>query len=326
VSELLKLTAHFGERDRVGGGLLADAMLDSFAQQGIHTSVLIRGIAGFGLRHHLRTDRLLTLSEDLPVVATAIDDRARIEAVLASLPGPRRSGLLAVDPLTENVAADEGDLKLTVYLRRRQRGNGVPAFVAACEILRRHGVGGATAILGVDGTLEGARRRGRFFSANSDVPMLVIAVGAGERIGAALVELDRVLAPSLRTLEPARVCKRDGKRLASLGPAAWQRLTAYTSESATVGGRAVHHELIRRLRRSGALGATAVRGIWGFHGEHRPHGDRFLQVRRRAPILTTVVDEAERIAAALEIADELTPERGMLTCEPVGVVPQPAAS
>lgn len=326
MSELLRLTAHFGERDRAGEGLLADAMLDSFARQGIHASVLIRGIEGFGLRHHLRTDRLLTLSEDLPVVATAVDDRARIEAVLAALPGPFRSGLLAIDPLAEGVPEGAGDLKLTVYLRRRQRSNGGPAFVAACEVLRRHGVGGATAILGVDGTLAGARRRGRFFSANSDVPMLVVAVGDAARIGAALDELDEALTPPLRTLEPVQVCKHDGRRLAAPGSGAWQRLTVYTSESATVGGHAVHHELIRRLRRSGALGATALRGIWGFHGDHPPHGDRLLQLRRRAPIVTTVVDEAERIATALEIADELTPERGLLTCEPVEVVPQPVAS
>ena len=72
--DCLKLTAYFGERDRAEGRFLADAMLDLCGRREIATSVLMRGIEGFGLKHHLRTDRLLTLSEDLPLVAVAVDD------------------------------------------------------------------------------------------------------------------------------------------------------------------------------------------------------------------------------------------------------------
>jgi PII-like signaling protein len=327
VSELLRLTAHFGERARAGGALLADAVLDDFERHGVHISLLTRGVEGFGIRHHLRTDRLLTLSEDLPVIATALDEPARIEAVLAELPGARDSGLVTIEPARRSLAAAGGDARLTLYLHRRQRANGAPAFVAACEALRRHGVAGATALLGVDGTVAGARRRARFFSANGDVPLMVIAVGAAESLGSAFADLDELLGEPARAIEAVRVCKRDGKATAAPPGEGWQRLTVYTSESATVGGHAVHLELIRRLRRAGARGATALRGMWGYHGDHEPHGDRLTALRRRAPIVTTVVDEAERVAAWFEIADELTPRRGLITTQPVRVArPQPVAS
>jgi PII-like signaling protein len=327
---LAKLTVHFGERDRVDGGLLADALFADFARHGVHTSVLLRGVEGYGLRHHLRTDRLLTLSEDLPVAAIAIDEPARIEGVMEELPGPTATGLVTLEEV--GAADDGGARKLTVYLHRRQRLNGAPAYVAVCELLRRHGVNGATALLGVDGTVAGSRRRARFLSANSDVPMMVVAVGAAASIAAARAELERALEAPLLTTEPVRVLKRDGRRAGE--PSApeseaggWQRLTLYSSESATVGGHAVHHELIRRLRQGGARGATAVRGIWGYHGDHEPHGDRLLQLRRHAPIVTTVVDVADRIASWFGIADELTPDRGLVTREPVRVLrPQPVAS
>lgn len=325
--ELLKLTACFGERERVGEGALADALFDDFDRHGVHTSLLLRGVEGFGLRHHLRTDRLLTLSEDLPVMAVALDERARIEGVLEELPGPVGRGLATVEPARTSLDGADGDVKLGVYLHRRQRAAGVPAFVAVCDLLRRHGVAGATALLGVDGTVEGGRRRARFLSANSDVPMMVVAVGGAESVAAAMTELGPLLKSSLTTVERVRVCRRDGETLARPEVEGWQRLTLYSSESATVGGHAVHHELIRRLRRSGARGATALRGIWGYHGDHDPHGDRLLQLRRRAPIVTTVVDEAERIAAWFEIAVEMTPERGLVTTEQVEVLrPQPVAS
>lgn len=325
--ELLKLTACFGERERVGEGLLVDSLFDDFDRHGVHTSVLMRGVEGFGLRHHLRTDRLLTLSEDLPVMAIAVDERARIEGVLEELPGAAERGLVTLESVRSSLELADGDVRLTIYLHRRQRAAGVPAFIAACDLLHRHGVAGATALLGVDGTVEGARRRARFLSANADVPMTVVAVGAAESIASALPELGHLLGSPLMTTEAVRACKRDGEVLARPGDDGWQRLTLYSSESTTVGGHATHHELIRRLRQAGARGATGVRGIWGYHGDHAPHGDRLLQLRRRAPIVTTVVDAPDRIAAWFEIADELTPERGLLTSEPVAVVrPQPVAS
>jgi PII-like signaling protein len=263
-------------------------------------------------------------------MAIAIDEPARIEGVLEEMPGPTGTGLVTLEEV--GTVDDWGAQKLTVYLHRRQRLNGAPAYVAVCELLRRHGVDGATALLGVDGTIAGRRRRARFFSANSDVPMMVVAVGGGDSIAAARAELERALEAPLLTTELVRVLKRDGDRVgeppASGGEAGgWQCLTLYSSEAATVGGHAVHHELIRRLRQDGARGATAVRGIWGYHGDHEPHGDRLLQLRRRAPIVTTVVDRADRIASWFALVDELTPERGLVTCQPVRVLrPQSATS
>ena len=58
----------------------------------------------------------------------------------------------------------------------------MPAFVAVCDLLYRRGIAGATALLGVDGTTRGQRERAAFFGRNAEVPMMVIAVGSGERI------------------------------------------------------------------------------------------------------------------------------------------------
>jgi PII-like signaling protein len=58
-ADCLKLTAYFGERKRFGDRLVADALLDLYGRHEVATSVLLRGVEGFGLRHHLRTDSLL---------------------------------------------------------------------------------------------------------------------------------------------------------------------------------------------------------------------------------------------------------------------------
>jgi PII-like signaling protein len=48
--DCLKLTTYFGERERVQHAFLADQLLDIYGENGIATSVLLRGAAGFGLK------------------------------------------------------------------------------------------------------------------------------------------------------------------------------------------------------------------------------------------------------------------------------------
>ncbi|MGH3846297.1 MAG: DUF190 domain-containing protein, partial [Pseudonocardiaceae bacterium] len=79
----------------------------------------------------------------------------------------------------------------------------------------------------------------------------------------------------------------------------------------------VHRALVHRLRGSGARGATALRGMWGFQGQIPPHGDRLLQLRRHVPVVTVIIDSPDRISASFDIVDELTTEHGLVTSEMV---------
>ena len=337
-ADCLKLTTYFGERHRTEDRFVADALLDLYGRREVQVSVMLRGAEGFGLKHRRRTDRLLTLSEDLPLVSVAVDTRARIENLLDEVIQVKRHGLItlerarmltgAIAPVTLPEELHEAS-KLTIYVGRREQVGGVPAFVAVCGLLHRRGVSGATALLGVDGTAHGVRQRARFFGRNAEVPMMIIAVGAGEQIAAVLPDLGALLRQPLLTLERVRVCKRDGQLLAPPTPlpsedrqglAIWQKLMIYASEQAHHGRSPLHLALVRRLRETHASGATCLRGIWGFHGDHPPHGDRLLQLRRHVPMLTIIVDTPERIAQSFHIVDELTDEAGLVTSEIVPAV------
>ena len=334
-NDCLKLTTYFGERHRTEEQFVADALLDLYGRKEVEVSLMLRGAEGFGLKHHLRTDRILTLSEDLPLVSVAVDTRTRIENLLEEVVALKRHGLVTLERarmLTGEVGvvALPEELheatKLTIYVGRQEQIAGAPAYIAVCELLHRRGITGATVLLGVDGTAHGVRQRARFFGRNAEVPVMIIAVGAGEQIARVLPELGALLRRPLLTLERVRVCKRDGRLLsppASIpstdehGLAMWQKLMVYASEQARHGRSPLHVALVRRLRESGASGATCLRGIWGFHGDHAPHGDRLLQLRRHVPVVTIIVDTPERIAASFEIVDELTGEAGLVTSEMV---------
>jgi PII-like signaling protein len=245
-------------------------------------------------------------------VSVAVDTRERIERVVPEVTALHAAGLVTLEralllPGAEPLAHEQ--VKLTVYVGRQARLRGKPAFAAVTDLLRRHGVAGATVLLGVDGTAGGVRRRARFFARNADVPLMIIAVGDAERIATALPELG----DQLLTVERVRVLKRDGRLLARPDehsePGMLMKLTVYGA----------HSHLVLGLRQAGVSGATALRGIWGFHGEHAPHGDRLLQLRRNVPLVTIAVDEPERIAAAFGTVDALTRERGLVTAELVPV-------
>lgn len=319
-TDRLKLTVYHGERDRVGGAFLSDALAGIFARHALETSVVLRGANGFGARQHVRTDRLLTLSEDLPLVSVAVDEPSRVE------PAWREVGALAFDGLVTLERArstpDEGppavheETKLTLYPGRGER----PAAIV--EVLHAHGVAGATVLLGVDGTVRGERRRARFLGANPQVPLMVIAVGDGARIAAALTALRGILRRPVATIERVRVCKRDGAALgdphaAGAGAPAWQKVTVFSSERTMAGDRPLYDALTWRLREAAAAGVTSLRGVWGYHGDHAPHGDVLWQLRRRVPVVSVLVDTPANVARWYEIVDELTAAAGLVTSEAV---------
>ncbi|HTR70557.1 MAG TPA: DUF190 domain-containing protein [Mycobacteriales bacterium] len=333
--DCLKLTCYFGERHRGARGFVADELLDIYERHEIAASIMLRGVEGFGLKHHLRSDRSLSLSEDLPAVTVAVDTRQRIENVLDEVRQISGVGLITL----ERARLIRGDVhslqlppshheatKLTIYLGRQERSYRVPSYLAVCDLLYRRGVAGATVLLGVDGTVRGRRERAEFFGRNAQVPTMVLAVGDGATIGKVLPELGGLLSEPLISVERVRICKRDGELLErphqlpgtdEYGMALWQKLSIFASEAAHVDGQPLHRAVTRRLRATGASGTTTLRGIWGYHGDHAPHGDRAFRVVRHVPTLSIAIDTPERISEMFPVVDEVTRDRGLVTVEMV---------
>jgi PII-like signaling protein len=327
--EYLKLTTYFAERLRSEDRFLADALLDLYEESSVATSVVLRGIASFGPHHVLRSDRSLSASEDSPIAIAAVDRADKIAPLADRAVAMTTRGLVTLERARlhagPSTAAPAETVKLTVYIGRQDRVKGQAAHHAVCDVLSRHGFAGAAVLLGVDGTKHGQRRRARFFSRNVDIPVMVIAIGTGDQATAAIPELDAMLRQPLLTLERVQLCKRDGQLVArptalpatdETGRELWQKLMVYTSEATLHEGVPIHRAIVRRLFDSDAArGATVLHGIWGFHGDHKPHGDKLIQLTRQVPVTTIVVDSPERIAASFDIIDTVTGRHGLITSE-----------
>lgn len=306
--EALALTLYCGERDRHGDRPLVDAVLRLFERAQLPAAALLRGAEGFGGGLRLGSDRLLSLSEDLPLVLLAAGGREQVEALAPRLAELAGDNLLALR--SARVAGpglgDEADLgetvKLTAFSGRRERRQGVPAHVALIAALHRHGVAGATALTGVDGVASGRRLRAGLLAANSWVPAVTFAVGERGAIAAALAELGEGEGPPAAIVEP----------LPAAASGSLSRLVVHCGGGA---GPDLHRGLIARLRSEGADGATALRGSWGYHGAGEPHGDRLLSLRRRVPVLVEALDRPDRCRRWHEIATELAAGQGLVTLE-----------
>jgi PII-like signaling protein len=193
--------------------------------------------------------------------------------------------------------------------------------MAAVAAMRRAGMAGAAALLGVDGVRGGRRARARVLHANTQVPVLITGAGAATAVERALEELRGLPEISPLALERVRICRRDGEAVAAPhhppGPGAgwWQKIVVQTGERDARGGQPLHGELVRALRAGGASGATALRTLWGYAGEHEPHGERLFSLRRDVPVRTVICDTPERVRGWWGIVEALTADTGLVTSE-----------
>jgi PII-like signaling protein len=317
IEDCAKLTVYFGERDRTGDRFLADALIDLFERRRVPASVLARGIEGFGIKQRLQSQRLLSLSEDLPLLAATVDRPDRMAALAPEASALCGDGVITLERARMlsgrlgDVALDDEPVKLTLWLGRHDRAGRRPAFMAVIDALQAAGVDGAAAFLGVDGTRDGVRHRARFFARNARIPLMLLAIGGGPAMAQALQAIDALVPEPLALLERVHT-----GTIADVPAGHALKVMVYAPEDAQAGGHALHVELIRRLRAAGADGATAIRGIWGYQGRDEvPGGDRLLGLRRSVPVVTTIIDAPERAAAWYPLVEELTAGRAVVTHE-----------
>jgi PII-like signaling protein len=179
-------------------------------------------------------------------------------------------------------------------------------------------------LLAVDGTLHGERRRARFFARNAGVPLMMLAIGEHRSLSAALPSLTRLLDNAVVTIERVQILKSAGVRFSEphaiaerdeTGLPILQKLMVHVEEQAKCEGHPVHVALVRRLREAGASGATVLRGVRGFYGEHPPFADRMLSLRRNVPVHIVIVDTPSNIRSWWPIVDDVTREAGLVTGE-----------
>jgi hypothetical protein len=95
----MRLTVFVGESDQWHHRPIYTEIVHRAHAAGLAGASVLRGIEGYGASSRIHTTRLLSLSEDLPVVVVIVDTKENVEAFLPELDELITEGLVILDPV-----------------------------------------------------------------------------------------------------------------------------------------------------------------------------------------------------------------------------------
>ena len=95
--ERVLMRIHIGERDKHSGRPLYTEIVELLRRRHYAGATVYRAIMGFGASSHIRTDRFLELSLDLPIVVECVETEERIQAILPELDEMIGGGLITLE-------------------------------------------------------------------------------------------------------------------------------------------------------------------------------------------------------------------------------------
>ena len=88
---------HIGESDKWHGKPLHEAIVMLLRKEGFSGATVLRGVGGYGGSSVYHTDKLLRMSQDLPIIVEAIESTERIDQILPRLDEMVEGGLITLE-------------------------------------------------------------------------------------------------------------------------------------------------------------------------------------------------------------------------------------
>ena len=95
---------HIGESDKWHGKPLHEAIVEMLRKDNFSGATVLRGVAGFGSSSVYHTDKLLRMSQDLPIILEVIESQERIEQILPRLDEMVDGGLITLEKVGDFVS------------------------------------------------------------------------------------------------------------------------------------------------------------------------------------------------------------------------------
>ncbi len=220
-----KVIVYVGQDQQYHGESVYAAILEYLFYRKVSGATVTRGVAGFGADHHMRTDRILALTENLPMKVEFIETAEKVEQLLPKLHEIASAGLIEIQDTTiakpyestkqaarpHNTPplkhAEKAKL-MSIFVGENDKWNGKPLHTALLECMRANDIAGATVYQGILG--YGANRRIHQDSAlhlSHDRPMMLSAVDTEERLRAFLPVFEDMVQQGLVVFSDVDVVK-----------------------------------------------------------------------------------------------------------------------
>jgi PII-like signaling protein len=220
-----KVSIYVGQDHQYHGESVYAAILEFLFYHKVSGASVTRGIAGFGADHHMHTDRILVLTENLPMKVEFIETPEKVEELLPKLHEMVGTGLIEIQDTTIVKPSEsakqavrrestpplkrEGKAKLMrIFIGENDKWNGKPLHKALIECMRTNDIAGVTVYQGILG--YGANRRIHKDSAlhlSHDRPMMLSVVDTEDRLRSFLAILDDMVQQGLVVFSDVDVIK-----------------------------------------------------------------------------------------------------------------------
>jgi hypothetical protein len=91
----VKVTIYLSDGAKHHGVPVYTSVLDFLFHSGISGATVLKGVAGFGAKHHLHSAHILDISDHLPILVQFIESAEKVEAILPEL--EKRTGSVLIE-------------------------------------------------------------------------------------------------------------------------------------------------------------------------------------------------------------------------------------
>lgn len=217
--------------------------------------------------------------------------------------------------------------KVTIFINETAQHHGQPLHDAILTYLLHKGVSGATATRALAGF--GSHHRlhtPKVELLSIDLPIRIEFIETAEKIEEVLPTLYEMVNDGLIEMQDttiirhARKSPRPEPRLPhERRQGAAKLLRVYMGEADKWHGEPLYDAIVKRLRMMEIAGATVYRGILGYGAKGHQHKRSFFHPMRDLPVMVTVIDAPEKIAAAAQAIEEML-EDGLIVLSDVEMV------
>ena len=89
-----------GEGDKDGHRPLYESLVELFRREGFGGATVLKGAAGFGAHSIYHTDKLLRMSQDLPVIIEVVEEQEKIDAIMPQIDAKMGGGMITLEKAT----------------------------------------------------------------------------------------------------------------------------------------------------------------------------------------------------------------------------------
>ncbi len=217
--------------------------------------------------------------------------------------------------------------KVTIFINEETQHHLGSLHSAIMTFLMHKGVSGATLTradsgFGVRRSLHTPTIEAMAYS----LPVRIEFIETAEKVEEVLPTLYQMVSDGLIEVQDTTVVKHARKTKAAAAAAPHHRtqgaavlLRVFFGEADRWHGEPLHEAIVKRLRMMEISGAAVFRGILGYGAKGHEHKRSFFHPMRDLPLMLSVIDSADKIAAAAAAVEEML-EDGLLVTSPVEMI------